>query len=205
MHILSLRSLEQNWPFCTEKHRKTKKSPPGGRTELSSTNQIAGKWHHSTKTRLNDITKGYKSACFLGNCVLDRGHRGVNSSRKGTKSTQWPLGMALLVHPALGHRMISRTWPWNRKIYCENSADHAALQMYGNTLYGKRLHVLLSMVQSNCLGERAPPSLALVIRCWVQRFVNQYVFSSQIICNLASRVQRDRYDARPHGKLQSLC
>ena len=37
--------------------------------------------------------------------------------------------------------------------------------MYGDTLYGERLHVLSSMVQSNCLGERAPPSLALVIWC----------------------------------------
>ena len=50
--------------------------------------------------------------------------------------------------------------------------------MYGNTLYGERLHVLLSIVQSNCLGERAPASLALVIwHHWVWRFANRNVYS----------------------------
>ena len=81
--------------------------------------------------------------------------------------------MALLVCPALGHKMISQTWPRNRKTWCEYSTDYAALLTYGDTLYGKRLHVLSSMVQSNCLGERAPPSPAFVIlHCWVRRFVN---------------------------------
>ena len=125
MHILPLWSLEQNWPFCTEKHRKTKKSPLGDRTELSSTNQIAGKWHHSTKMRLDDVTKGYKSACFLGNCLLDRGQWGVNSSRKRTKSSLWLPGMVLLVCQALGHQTNSQTWPQNRKTLCEYSADYA--------------------------------------------------------------------------------
>ena len=45
--------------------------------------------------------------------------------------------------------------------------------IYGDTLYGERLHVLLSMVLSNCLGERAPPSLVLSVWCYlVWRFVN---------------------------------
>ena len=50
--------------------------------------------------------------------------------------------------------------------------------MYSNTLYSKRLHVLSSMVQSNCLGERVPSSLTLPIWCyWVRWFVNQNVYS----------------------------
>ena len=45
---------------------------------------------------------------------------------------------------------------------------------YGDTLYGEWLHVLSSMVQSNCLGERAPPSPALPIwHYWVCWFANK--------------------------------
>ena len=37
--------------------------------------------------RLDDIMKGYKSTCFLGNCLLDPGHWGVNSSEKNKVNT----------------------------------------------------------------------------------------------------------------------
>ena len=50
-----------------------------------------------------------------------------------------------------------------QKNLCEYGTDYVVLLMYGDTLYSKRLHVLSSMMQSNCLGERAPPSLALPI------------------------------------------
>ena len=97
---------------------------------------------------------------------------------KRTKIPLWLLSTALLVCPVLGHKMISQDMATEQS----TALTIAAMLMYGGTLYGERLHVLSSMVQSNCLGERAPPSLVLGIRHYrVQQFVNLNVFFSQII------------------------
>ena len=96
-----------------------------------------------------------------------------STSREEIEIPLWLPGMALLAWLVLKLLMNSQTWPWNRKTRCEYSAAHMVPLIYGDTSYGERLHVLLGMVPSNCLGERAQPSPAkrAIWRYQVQRYV----------------------------------